>query len=564
MKKNQTKRAVYFRVFGAFLATYLVLMAGFSLFLLDQEKKVACLAFRTSASQVNNTVEDVLQDDIDSNHRIVDLAKVKREFVRRPFFGSLGLEAAVFTGDYNLIYNTNDYWLCSYTERREGNRGYSGYGLLNPQDWFSPEEIAELENYINARPKAEKPGDLTGYSVTLEGFWLDNEMMIPDKITVNAMYARTFDEKGNVESGGGIHTDDIAYTSNYQNSKGLPYFEYGHVQPFPNGERNSPEQSKLRQTVLDQEKLKEAVKQLGVVSMERVRGLTYRYYLPLPYRNAVKMTDDQKSYTSEFWTVIGRDVNLGEQCGATLVFVGLGCLAVFMVVALILAKQTYKTYQKREELERKRRETTDALAHDLKTPLSIISGYAQNLLENVHTEKREHYAGSILSNVERMDGIIREMLELSRLEAHMLPAQVEDVSLGQVAAEIIHRYSQLCAEKSLTSSLAGDAVVKADQSLISRAIDNFFINALEHTPEGGTIRISIADNTFEIYNSGSRIPEDKIKEIWEPYQKADGSRGSGGGTGLGLAISRTILELYHFSYEAQNVEDGVVFRFKFA
>ena len=92
---------------------------------------------------------------------------------------------AVFTGDYQLVFNTNDYWLVSYGEYTEGNTTYTGYGSLNLREWFSPEEIREMQDYLIARPRAKKPGDLSGYSLSLEGFWVDNEMIIPEKITVN-------------------------------------------------------------------------------------------------------------------------------------------------------------------------------------------------------------------------------------------------------------------------------------------------------------------------------------------------------------------------------------------
>ncbi|MCB8817554.1 sensor histidine kinase [Desulfosporosinus shakirovi] len=562
MKRNKIKRTIYIRIFGALFATYLVLMTGFSLFLIAQEKKEGGWELRTLALQVNNTISGILQDNLDSNNQLADMGKLKKELVGKPFFGYLGTEVAIFSGDYRLIFNTNDNWLCSYTEYREGSKNYIGNGSLNPKDWFKEKEINELENYLNANPKAEKAGDLSGYSLHLEGFWVDNEMIIPDKISVVTMYAETFDEEGSVRSSGGTHLNDIVYTSGYENTKNLPYFEHGQIQPVNEGFQDKEQAINLRNLVSDQEKLKEAVKQPGIVLCERVNWLTYRYYLPQPYQNTVKVTDDQNNY-SEFWTVFARDVNLWDKCAGTLIFVWVSCWITFVMAGLILAAQTYKTYQKREELERFRKETTNALAHDLKTPLSIISGYAQNLMENVQTEKREHYAAGIRTNVNRMDKIIREMLELSRLESDLLPIKFEEVSLGEVCAEIIERYKQVSAEKSILTLLEGDAVIKADHSLLARVVDNFFVNALDSTPDGGTIRISIADNRFEFYNSGSYIPEEKLREIWQPYRKADASRGNTKGTGLGLAISRTILELYHFSYGAQNGDDGVIFWFEF-
>lgn len=565
MKKSKTKRAIYIRIFSAFLSTYLVLMIGFSVFLVSQQKKVAGMDLRTYALQVNNRVEDILKDNIDNDNHIKDISKVKKEFVNEsPLFTLKGTEVAVFTGDYKLLFNTNGYWRGSYTEYREGTKNYTGYGFLNPKDWFSDEEIREIEGYLYANPKVEKVGDLSGYLVDIKGFWVDNDMIIPEQITMNAMYAQTFDENGNVVESEGTHTDNIVYLSNYENSEGLPYFEYGTILPEKIGNPNNEKQNELRQMVMDQKNLKEALPQLmeSEIFSQRVNLLNYRYYWPQPYQATIYTNDNQDSY-SDFWIVVGRDVNLWEQCSPTLAFVWISCLITFIIAALVLSRQTYKTYKKQEELERQRKEMINALAHDLKTPLSIISGYAQNLQENVHTEKREHYVVHIQANIDRMDRIIRMMLELSRLKSDTLEIKFEDISLSQLCNEIINRYKQVCDEKSITTLFEGDAIVKANRSLIGRVIDNFFINAIDNMPEGGRIRIGIHDNTLEVYNSGSYIPEEKIDEIWLPFKKGDVSRSNTKGTGLGLAISRAILELHKFSYGARNSENGVIFWFKF-
>jgi len=206
---------------------------------------------------------------------------------------------------------------------------------------------------------------------------------------------------------------------------------------------------------------------------------------------------------------------------------------------------------------------SNALAHELKTPLSIISGYAQNLMANVHTEKRERYAAQILDKVSHMDRIIKEMLDLSRLESSDPLIQFQHISLRAICQEIIDRYRDLCHERTIQVQLEGEQGLQADATLIKRVIDNFFVNALEHTPEGGTICITISDQTFEIYNSGSHIPEDKLKSIWQPYYKVDEARSRTQGTGLGLAIAGKILEAHRFPYGAKNCEGGVIFWFKF-
>ena len=565
MEKQQVKRGVYNRIFSAFLLTYLVLMAGFTFFLIDREKKLTKMEFGTFASYANNNVTEILQEHVDSENRLEDMVKVRKDLIRQTdFLTYSGTEAAVFTGDYELIFNTNDYWMCNYTEREEGNTHYAGYAYLNPKAWFSEQEVKELEGYLYAEPRAKKAGDLSGYSVVMEGFWLDNEMIIPDKIRVVPMYASKFDEEGNVTSAGGTHDENnVIYTSGYQDNKNLPYFEHGGIRG-----RNTPyydpqSLARLREMVQDKEKLKIAVQDILSATEERTKFLTYQYYMPRPYKNFVNMSDDKEPY-SEYWTVIAREVNLWDRCAATLGFVWGSCLLAFILIAFILSRQTYDTYRKREELEEQRREMTNALAHDLKTPLSIISGYAQNLRENVHTEKREHYAGNIQANVERMDKIVSDMLELAGLESKLLSLGWEEVSLNKIGAEIINRYQDVCEEKSIIASGEGEAVIKADPALMERVMDNFFVNALDNTPEGGTISIKISDNTLELYNSGSHIPVEHLNEIWQAYKKVDTARHASKGSGLGLSIARRVLELHGFSYGAENTDEGVVFWFKFA
>lgn len=155
------------------------------------------------------------------------------------------------------------------------------------------------------------------------------------------------------------------------------------------------------------------------------------------------------------------------------------------------------------------------------------------------------------------------MLELRKLEADSPGSNFENVALAEVCKIIIDRYKPVWEEKLITVSLDGEAVIRADHALMLRIIDNFFVNALDNTPAGGSISIRMLDDTLEVYNSGSYIPKNKVEEIWLPFKKGDTARGCSKGTGLGLAIARTILELHKFSYGAKNSEDGVTFWFRF-
>ena len=565
MEDKKIKGRIYLRIFSVFLVIYLVLMAGFSVFLVFQEKNAAGMGVRTYALQANNRVGNILQGCLDNDGNLKDIPEVRNELLQgTPFFTIMDSEVAIFTGDYELIFNTDNYWRCSYTKYKEGNKHYGGYGYLKPEDWFSEKEIKEIEEYIYADPQPKEVGDISGYLLKLQGFWVDDGMIIPEKITVDIMHAEMFDESGNLILSGGIDTDVITYSSNFENTRDLPYFERGNITRNMAGSLDSERQNELRQMVTEQSRLKEAVHQFSSFEglSQRVGLLTYRYYFAMPYRDTVSVNDDQ-TVVSDFWTVVGRDVNIRERCLPSLAFTWVSCFVIFGIAAFILAKQTFKTYKQQRELENRRKEMTDALAHDLKTPLGIIAGYAENLQANVHTEKRGHYAEHIRENVNRMDQIIHKMLELTKLEASSLKANFEDVALAEVCKIIIDRYKPIWEEKLITVSLDGEAIIRADYSLILRVIDNFFINALDNTPTEGNISIGISDDTLEVYNSGSHIPEDKIKKIWLPFEKGDAARNYSTGTGLGLTIARTILELHGFTYEAENGEGGVIFRFKF-
>ena len=566
MNKDRAKSIIYLRTISVFLITYLILMLGFSSFLINQKKKEAGMELEAFGLRVNQRVENILQKHLDEEGQITDLLEVNSRLLEEtPFFTMQDSELAIFTGEYKLLFNTNKYWRCSYTKYREGNMHYTADAYLNPEDWLDEKEIRELEGYLYADLKPKKVGDLAGYSLHLEGFWLDNDMVIPEKIVVQPMYAQKFDERGKLIASSGESTEELVFViAGQQDTKDLPYFKYGGIIPENTGNPGSQKRTELRQLVTDQAKLRAAIDRFFGMesSVERVGFLTYRYYLLLPYQNLATLNDDE-IVGSSFWTVLGREVNLGERCVGTLAFLWLSCLITFGIGALILAKQTYKTYRQQEELANQRREMTNALAHDLKTPLSVISGYAQNLQENVHTEKREYYASHIQANVQRMDQIIHQLLELTRLESAYLKISLEDVALEELAKTIIDRYKPLWEAKLITTSLEGKAKIQADPSLILRVIDNFFINALDKTPQGGSIRIKIYSDTLEVYNSGSHIPEDKLDEIWEPFKKGDESRSHSRGTGLGLAIVRRILELHQFTYGAKNSDDGVVFWFRF-
>ncbi len=217
--------------------------------------------------------------------------------------------------------------------------------------------------------------------------------------------------------------------------------------------------------------------------------------------------------------------------------------------------------------EEERRLLTSNLAHELKTPLAVVHSYAEGLRERIAEEKREQYLDTILSEAERMDALVMQMLDLSRLEAGKVKLSRDEFDLRALAAATAEKLGPLAAARDLTVTLApGDAcAVTADEGRIAQAAENLITNALRYAPAGSRVRLRAEKEgrqaVFRVENPVEKpfSPEEREK-VWEPFYRRDKAR-SGGGTGLGLSIVRQIVELHGGTCGVRNTVQGVEFFF---
>lgn len=188
-----------------------------------------------------------------------------------------------------------------------------------------------------------------------------------------------------------------------------------------------------------------------------------------------------------------------------------------------------------------RKTLMNTMAHDLKTPLAAMSGYAENLKENVHTDKREHYADAICENSRYMDGIIADVLELSKTEDSIIAPVKEKIDLVSLAREIAAKYADEMEVKKLTLSADGSFTVKTDRTLYTRVFDNLLGNAVKYSKEGSEIKIKGDGSSIVIENEPEEQYKGNVKKLWEPFVKGDESRANKKGTGVGLSIARNIM-----------------------
>lgn len=252
-----------------------------------------------------------------------------------------------------------------------------------------------------------------------------------------------------------------------------------------------------------------------------------------------------------------------KACLPILVPAGVLSLILAMLCAIILSFALLRVWRKQERIEQVRRETTAALAHELKTPLSVLSATAELLGDNLAPEKQAHYLGVIQQQAQRMDGSVRQMLELSRLETGAKALRRTAFSLAELAQERLQ--AALPTDSIIHTEFAaqGEYEVNADRALLTRALDALLENAVQHTSEDGCIMVHLADGVLSVTNTGDAIPADALPRLWEAYYQADPSR-SAKGDGLGLSIAKTVFDLHGFTCGAENTEIGPKFWFRFA
>lgn len=216
--------------------------------------------------------------------------------------------------------------------------------------------------------------------------------------------------------------------------------------------------------------------------------------------------------------------------------------------------------------EDNRRQMTSHIAHELKTPLAVIHSYAEGLRERIAEGKREQYLDTILSETERMDAMVLEMLDLSRLEAGRVKLTRSQFSLAQLTRDTFQRLQRAVEAKQLHVNyiFSDEGLVTADEGRIAQVVENFATNAVKYTPPGGRILVRIQRQPgqvqFRMENESPPLSQEALDKVWDTFYRADEAR-AGGGTGLGLAIARSIVQLHGGKCSVRNTRTGVEFGF---
>lgn len=234
-------------------------------------------------------------------------------------------------------------------------------------------------------------------------------------------------------------------------------------------------------------------------------------------------------------------------------------------------QQLQKDIAQERKIDEMRKEFVSSVSHELKTPIALIQGYAEGLKDNVinDEENKNFYCSVIIDESAKMNKLVRDLLDLSRVESGFFPLERSAFEVTSLVENILEKFSPLFLEKNIRPVLEKpkDFDVYADIIRIEQVLVNFLNNAIQHIDERKILKISVQGKNdkvrISVFNSGSPIPEDSLDKIWTSFYKVDKARTrSFGGTGLGLSIVRAIQELHKNDFGAVNSEHGVEFWFE--
>ena len=201
-----------------------------------------------------------------------------------------------------------------------------------------------------------------------------------------------------------------------------------------------------------------------------------------------------------------------------------------------------------------RQELIANISHDLRTPLTMITGYAE-VMRDLPGENTPENVQVIIDEANRLTSLVNDMLDLSKLQAGAIEIQREEFSLTDSISDIFTRYAKLREQEGYDIKFISDknAYVYADQIKIGQVVYNFVNNAINHCGEDKTVIVTQKTSEkrvrVEVTDHGEGIDAEKLKYIWDRYYKVDKSHKRGViGTGLGLSIVKNILDLHGARY----------------
>lgn len=227
-----------------------------------------------------------------------------------------------------------------------------------------------------------------------------------------------------------------------------------------------------------------------------------------------------------------------------------------------MAATLHTRWDSERDLEDKRQQFVSAASHDLKTPLALIGGYAEAIAQDISPEENARYLAAIEQETDRMNGLVREMLDYTRLDRTDELKNRKTLNLTALVRDMLTEYAPLFEKRRLTADIADGVRIRGDETLLRRAVGCLLENAAKYSPENGRVSVRLTNSRnhlLTVENDCEPIPETELPRLFEMFYRGDKARDRAGGHGLGLAILQKILALHGLTCKAENVKNGVRF-----
>lgn len=237
-----------------------------------------------------------------------------------------------------------------------------------------------------------------------------------------------------------------------------------------------------------------------------------------------------------------------------------------------LWKSLNKMMKKLEYKNRMQKEFIANVSHDFKTPLSIIRNYSEGIEDGIFSnEDTKKYSRYIIEEVDRLNILVKDVLQLSKYQAGEVEISKENINLKDFLDEVFKRFNPIIEREEMKFILdikieGKEVYIKGDKSALTRVLENLITNSIKFSNEGGAIVLGASfikdtlNDKVKVYvkDKGIGINEEMLKDIWNRYYK----HSKKGGMGLGLPISAEILKLHGFEYGVESkVNEGSEFYF---
>ena len=219
------------------------------------------------------------------------------------------------------------------------------------------------------------------------------------------------------------------------------------------------------------------------------------------------------------------------------------------------------------KVDRMQKELIANVSHDLRTPLTMITGYAE-VMRDIPGENTPENVQVILDETARLSALVNDIIDLSRLHDGRRELNFRPLSLSDALTSTAERFKKLneCKGYTIACSSKDNVIVNADRTAIVQVLYNLIGNAITYTGEDKTVYVSLSTEdgfaTVEISDTGKGIDKDELEHIWKRYYRSEENHARGiGGSGIGLSIVRELLEAHGADYGVSSGDCGTTFTF---